>query len=434
MATDEKFSRIVKHGTATATPELAYTVHVNAEGLDADRWYFYRFIAGDATSETGRLRTTPPRSATTTPLKLAFASCQHYEQGLYTAYRHMTNEDVDLVVHLGDYIYEDRPIAGRVRTHFSPLCMSLEDYRLRYAQYKTDEHLQAAHAARPWILTWDDHEVSNNYAGLIAADTTLTSDVMRGRRAAAYRAWWEHQPVNVPATGDWANLTITRTMSWGALAQFWVMDTRQYRSDQACGDGNKEVPCGNWSDPSRVMMSAREEQWMLDGISGSHARWQVLANQVMMAPFDSLPGDRVRVSMDQWSGYPVARDRLLGEIGKRAPNRTVVITGDIHSNWVNELKSTFSAPNAPTIAAEFVGTSISSGGDGSDRWISDAMAAENPHVHWQQNRRGYVSCVVSGDEWRADYRTVPFVSQPGAAIETASSWRVRRGVAGIERI
>jgi phosphodiesterase/alkaline phosphatase D-like protein len=298
-------------------------------------------------------------------LRLLFASCQHYEQGLYTAYQHMALEDGDLVVHLGDYIYEGAPSRNGVRVHYSPLCMRLDDYRLRYAQYKTDEHLRAAHVARPWIVTWDDHEVSNNYAGLIAADTGLTIDVMRHRRAAAYQAWWEHQPVRLPASRDWANLTITRTMSWGALAQLWVMDTRQYRSDQACGDGTKQVPCGEWADPSRTMM-------------GAH---------------------------------------------------------DIHSNWVNELRSSFSRPGAPTIGAEFVGTSISSGGDGTDRWPAfDALAPENPHIQWQNSRRGYVSCQVSSGEWRADYRTVPFVSQPGAPVVTASSWRVAHGVAGIERI
>ena len=434
VAHDQQFSKIVKRGTATAAPELAHSMHVDVDGLEPDRWYFYRFMANDATSETGRLRTAPAASATT-PLKLAFASCQHYEQGLYTAYRHMANEDLDLVAHLGDYIYEGAPTPNRVRLHASPLCMTLADYRLRYSQYKTDADLRAAHVARPWIVTWDDHEVSNNYANLVAADTTLTTDVMRARRAAAYQAWYEHQAVRLPVTRDWANLSITRTLHWGSLAQFWVLDTRQYRSDQACDDGIKEVPCGNWADPSRTLMGGAQERWLLDGISGSHARWQVLANQVMMAPFDSKPGPGERVSMDQWSGYPVARDRLLGELAKRAPNRTVVITGDIHSNWVNELHSSFSTPDAPTIGAEFVGTSISSGGDGSDRpWVSDRMAADNAHVKWQNSRRGYVSCVVGPDEWRADYRTLEYVSRPDAPIQTPTSWRVRNGVAGIDRM
>lgn len=433
LADDDKFARIVKHGTATATPELAYSIHVNVDGLKPDRWYFYRFTSGDATSAVGRTRTTPDANATTA-LRFAFASCQNYEQGLYTAYRHMAAEDLDLVAHLGDYIYENAPRPNAVRPHVGPLLMTLADYRLRYGQTKMDEHLRAAHLTRPWILTWDDHEVANNYAGFVNSDTTITPEMMHPRRAAAYRAWWEHQPVRLPASRDWANLDITRRAQWGAVAQFTVMDTRQYRSDQACGDGTKQIPCDNWADPSRTLMGDRQEKWLLDGISSSKAKWQVLANQVMMAPYDSLAGDGQRESMDQWSGYPVARDRLLGEIGKRAPNRTVVITGDIHSSWVNELKSTFSTPDAPTIGAEFVGTSISSGGDGSDRNLMNGpLAADNPHVKWQNNRRGYVRCDVSPDEWRAEYRVVEFVSKPDAPVQVPSKWVVRNGVAGIER-
>ena len=433
VADDEQFSKVVKRGTATATPELAYSVHVNVDGLRADRWYFYRFMTGDATSPVGRTRTTPPANAVT-PLRFAFASCQHYETGLYTAYQHMAKEDLDLVAHLGDYIYESAPAAGRVRAHTGPLLMRIDDYRARYALYKTDAHLRAAHSIAPWIVTWDDHEVSNNYAGFIAADSTVTPAMMRPRRADAYQAWWEHQPVRLPTTRDWAELNITRRAQWGQVAQFSVIDTRQYRSDQACGDGTKAVPCGDWADSSRTLMGARQEKWLLDGVSSSKARWQVLANQVMVAPFDNLAGDGARMSMDQWGGYPVARDRLLSEIAGRAPNRTVVITGDIHSSWVNELKSSFSEPDAPVVAAEFVGTSISSGGDGSDRNIaSGALGADNRHIKWQNNRRGYVTCTVTEEEWRADYKTVEFVTRPDAPIMTPTKWVLQRGIAGIER-
>ncbi|HET9424364.1 MAG TPA: alkaline phosphatase D family protein [Gemmatimonadaceae bacterium] len=431
VAEDEAFSRIVKRGTATATPELSWSVHVDVGGLRPDRWYFYRFMSGDATSETGRTRTTPARDAAT-PLRFAFVSCQHYEQGLYTAYRHLATEGVDLVAHLGDYIYETPPAAGRVRAHTGPLLMQLDDYRRRYAQYKADPYLRAAHAAAPWVVTWDDHEVSNNYAGLIAADTTLTTDVMRARRAAAYRAWWEHQPVRLPASGDWSNLSITRRMDWGTVARFSVLDTRQFRSDQACGDGSRVVPCGEWADPSRTMMGERQEKWLYDGLS-SRASWQVLANQVMVAPFDSLAGDGERVSMDQWSGYPVARDRLLGEIAKRAPNRTVVLTGDIHSSWVNELRSSFSAADTPVVAAEFVGTSISSGGDGSDRNVVERVTEDNRHVMWQNGRRGYATCTVTAAEWRTEYRTLGFVTKPDSPVTTATKWILRNGAPGVTR-
>jgi alkaline phosphatase D len=434
VADDDKFSRVVKRGTATATPELAWSVHVTVDGLRSDRWYFYRFMSADATSAVGRTRTTPPASALT-PLRFAFASCQHYEQGLYTAYQHLAKEDVDLVAHLGDYIYESPSTSNRVRSHGTPLLMQLDDYRRRYALYKSDEHLQAAHASAPWIVTWDDHEVANNYAGFINGDTTVTEAAMRSRRAGAYQAWWEHQAIRLPQSRDWANLTITRRGQWGAVAQFSVLDTRQYRSDQACGDGTKPVPCGEWADPSRTMMGERQEQWLFDGLSSSKAKWQVLANQVNVAPFDDLAGGGQRYAMDKWSGYPVARDRMLGEIAKRAPNRTVVITGDIHSNWVSELRSSFSTPDAPVIAAEFVGTSISSGGDGNDRnLVAGALGADNPYTRWQNNRRGYVRCVVTPDEWRSEYRTVEYVTSPGAPVMSPAKWILKNGVAGIDRV
>jgi len=434
VAEDEGFAKVVQRGRATAAPELGHSIHADVTGLGSERWYFYRFTAGGATSPVGRTRTAPA-TGTTAPLRFAFVSCQHFEQGLYTAYEHLAKEELDLVAHLGDYIYEYGPIAGRVRRHANPECLTLDGYRLRYAQYKSDALLRAAHERCPWILTWDDHEVDNNYAGLSGENDMESEEQMRARRAAAYQAYFEHQPIRVPRARSWADLNITRTVDWGTLARFWVLDTRQYRSDQACGDGNHVVPCGNWADPSRTLMGPAQEKWLYDGLATNRARWQVIAQQVMMAPFDDMAGPDVRNAMDPWAGYPVARDRLLGNVARHAPNRTVVISGDIHSNWVNELRSNFSRPGAPTVAAEFVGTSISSGGDGTERgsMVNDRTMPENPHLKWQNSRRGYVTCTVKADEWRADYRTVPYVSRPGAPIETASSWRVQHGKAGIEK-
>jgi alkaline phosphatase D len=439
VAEDDAFAKIVKSGRATAAPELGYAVHVDVDGLAPDRWYNYRFRVGaaatGASSDVGRLRTAPEAGAAT-PLRFAFASCQHWEQGLFTAYGHMAKEELDLVAHLGDYIYEYGPGVGTVRTHATPEVRTVEDYRRRYAQYKSDPLLQAMHARCPWLIEWDDHEVDNNYAGSVGENVMESEEQMRARRAAAYQGWWEHMPVRVPRVRSWADLNITRRVAWGGLADFWMMDERQYRSDQACGDGRKAVPCGDWADPSRTMLGTAQERWLADGLTTSRARWQVLANQLMMAPLDGALGKEVRVSMDQWSGYPAARERLLRVIAQRAPNRTVVLTGDIHSNWVSEVRGDFSRPDAPVVAAEFVGTSISSGGDGADRAgeISEAVLGENPHIKWQNGRRGYVSCVVTPDAWTAEYRTVPYVSRPGAPIETPTRWRVTRGRAGIERL
>jgi len=435
VAEDDAFRRIVRQGRATAAPELSYSVHVDVDGLAPDRWYFYRFQAGDATSAVGRVRTAPAAGALV-PLRLAVASCQNYEQGHFTAFAHMAREAPDLVAHLGDYIYE---YAGRerlVRRHAGLEIRTLDDYRRRYAQYKSDAYLQAAHAACPWLVTWDDHEVDNNYAAAVGENVMESEDQMRARRAAGYQAWWEHMPVRVPRTRSWADLTITRRVPWGALADLHVLDTRQHRDDQACGDRNSVVPCGTWAEDGRSLLGAKQERWLADGLAASRARWQVLAQQVMVAPFDDDITDARRVSMDTWSGYPAATRRLLDTVAERAPNRTVVLTGDIHSSWVNELRPDFARPEQAPVAVEFVGTSISSGGDGSDRWpsVTDAAIAANPHLKWHQARRGYMACRVTPEAWTTEYRTVPYVSRPDAPVETATRWRAEHGRAGVQRL
>lgn len=433
VAEDDGFARVVQRGRYTAAPELAYSVHVDLQGLPSDRWFFYRFMTGDAVSAVGRMRTTPAPGATT-PLRFAMASCQHYEAGLFTAYEHMAREPVDLVTHLGDYIYEYAERDGLVRRHHGAEIRVVDDYRRRYAQYKMDPALQAAHAMCPWLVTWDDHEVDNNYAGEIGENVFESVEQMRARRAAGYQAWWEHQPVRVPRARSWADLDIRRAVDWGALARFWMLDTRQYRDDQACGDGVRVVPCGDWADPSRTLLGVAQERWLHEGLGTSAARWQVLAQQVMVAPFDERVGPEVSQGMDVWSGYPAARDRMLAAIAERAANRTVVLTGDIHSNWVNELHAGFDRPDRPVVATEFVGTSISSGGDGADTWPSVPPAlAENPHTKWHTARRGYVVHTVGDARWTADYREVPFVTRPGAPVRTASTWRLTQGRAGVVR-
>lgn len=435
VAEDEAFARIVKRGRATAAPELAHSVHVDVDGLAPDRWYFYRFMSMDAASPVGRMRTAPAAGATT-PLRFAFNSCQHYEQGLYTALQHLSREEIDLCAHLGDYIYEYGPTAGRVRLHNTPEIQTLEHYRMRYALYKSDPMLQQAHARCPWIVTWDDHEVDNNYANEIGENRMESAEQMRARRAAAYQAWWEHQAVRAPRARSWADLNIVRAIDWGSLTRFWLLDSRQYRSDQVCGDVyNAKVPCEDWDSPSRTLLGAGQERWLEQGLAASRARWQVLANQTMMGEVDYTPGPDRGLSMDSWTGYPVARTRMLRAIAQHAPNRTVVITGDNHANWVHDLRAP-GAPGAPgaSIATEFVGTSISSGGDGSDRSnYAESVFSDNPTMKWQNNRRGYVVCEMTPDTIRAEFRTVAFVTKPDAPIETPTKWRLTRGRPGCER-
>lgn len=433
VADDDKFAKIVKRGRATAAPELGYSVHVDVDGLEPDRWYFYRFRSGQATSMTGRTRTAPAAGAMT-PLRLAVASCQHYEQGYYTAYEHMAREELDAVAFLGDYIYESGPNHANPRTHASAEPLNLELYRGRYAQYKMDPALQSAHALCPWVIITDDHEVDNNYAGLVSENEGESVEQVRIRRAAAYQAWWENQPVRVPRASSWADLVQMRRVDWGDLARIHLLDGRQYRSDQACGDGDREVPCGDWADPKRTMLGDAQERWLSDGLRSSKHHWEVLANQVMLAPFDRDPGPKRNVHMDKWSGYPAATERLLDSIGRFAPNRTVTISGDIHSNWVNDLHRGFARDDLPIVGAEFVATSISSGGDGSDRsFVSAEQLAANPHLKWQNNRRGYIVCRADKEAWTAEYRTVSFVTKPGAPVATPSKWRVEHGRPGITK-
>jgi len=434
VAADDAFATIVKSGTYMAAPELGFSVHVEIEGLQPDRWYVYRFRSGDAVSATGRFRTAPAAGAQT-PLRFAFASCQHYETGLYTAYEHMAREELDLIAHLGDYIYEYAGVDGRVRKHEGFECQTLEQYRRRYAQYKLDPMLQAAHARAPWVVTWDDHEVDNNYVGEIGENVYESAEQMRLRRAAAYQAWWEHQPVRVPRAASWADLSIRRSVDWGALAKFWVLDTRQFRSDQPCGDGGQRIPCAGYGDSAATVLGAEQERWLVDGLGASPARWQVLAQQIMFAPETQAPTAGDQVHMDAWGGYPAARDRLLTSIAERAAGRTIVLTGDIHSNYVQDVRRGYDRPDRPVIATEFVGTSISSEGDGAERspYFPAGMEDRKPEVRWHNHRRGYVSCLVTASEWRADYQVVEYVSRPGAPKVTASSWRCAHGRPGVTR-
>jgi alkaline phosphatase D len=422
---------VVDKGRTDAVPELAHSVHVEVEGLRPGREYFYRFRTGAEDSPVGRTRTAPRPNERVDKVRFAFASCQNWQNGLYTAYGHMAEEDLDLVVHLGDYIYEGGVGAG-VRPHNGPEIRSIADYRNRHALYKSDANLQAAHSAFPWIATWDDHEVENNYADE-TPENPLDIPTHMARRAAAYQAYYEHMPLRRAQIPVGPDLRLFRRTVFGDLIEMNVLDTRQYRSDQACGDGTK-VPCAGWDDPARTLLGDEQERWLLKGLDRSRRRWNVLAQQIFVARRDNTSGPGETLSMDGWDGYPAQRDRVLDMVArKRVPN-VVALTGDVHSAWVNELKADFLDPRSRTIGTEFVGTSISSGGDGSETASNTtAILAENPHIKYYNGRRGYVCCEVTPDRWRADYRAVPQVTTPGAPIATIASFTVRDGRPGVVR-
>jgi len=429
VAEDEAFARVVRRGAAEAGPQLGHSVHVEVDGLLPGREYFYRFKAGPEISPVGRTKTAPAANAPTAGMSFAVASCQAYQSGFYTAYKHMAEEDVDLVVHLGDYIYEGGVSANAPRQHDGPEIETLADYRNRHALYRTDEDLQAAHAAFPWAVTFDDHEVDNNWAGEIPQDrngVNATRESFLARRAVAFQAYYEHLPLRKSAIPQGSDMLVYRRLTYGDLAEFGVLDTRQYRDDQ---DAALRLQAG------RQMTGPAQEQFVLDGLANSRARWNVLAQQVFFAQRDFEPGPAERFSSDAWDGYVAARDRILGFVQDRAIANPVVLTGDVHKHYAAELKANFADPESQTIGSEFVATSISTGGDGQDISAGGTtVLAENPHIRFTNEQRGYLRCILDQQQWRTDFRVVPFVSQPGAPVSTRASYVVEAGRPGLQAL
>jgi alkaline phosphatase D len=408
-------------------------VHVEVDGLSPDRWYWYQFRAGNEVSPKGRARTMPAADHVADRLQFAFASCQHFEAGYYTAYEHMLGEDLDLVIHLGDYIYEGAGRKGGTRQHVGGKPKSLSDYRGRHAQYKTDATLQAMHAAAPWIVTWDDHEVDNNYAGFTPEDNRIAADDFRAQRAAAYQAFYEHMPLRRTSLPHGPDMPLYRRLSFGRLADFFVLDTRQYRTDQPCGDGNKP-PCEAVYDPQATILGKPQRKWLFEGLQSSASKWNVLAQQVMLARVDFTSGKGESYSMDKWTGYEADRRRVLKFFHDRKIANPVVLTGDIHTNWANELIADFDKLDSAIVGAEFVGTSISSGGDGMrEPKEMAARLSENPFVKFHNAERGYVRCEVSPRQFRTDYRTIEYVTRKGAPLRTRASFVLEDGQSKLNR-
>jgi alkaline phosphatase D len=428
IASDEGMNRIVKRGRELAQPEYGHSIHVEVDGLEPGRWYWYRFKSGAEISDVGRTRTAP--AGPVDKLRFAFASCQNYQNGYYTAYQNLNKEDLDLVVFLGDYIYERG--GNGVRSVLAPQCMTLRQYRDRYALYRSDANLREAHRLFPWIITTDDHEVANNYAGQFAEDDESPQDFLK-RRAAAYQAHYEWLPLPKTCIPRGPNSTMYRRLSYGPLANFFVMDGRQYRSDQACGDGIK-APCEELTRRGRTMLGASQERWVDRELRATHSRWNILANQVRMTVVDQMPGPGEAYAMDQWAGYDDARRRFVANLlESRVPN-PVVITGDIHSNWVGDLKIDYRELRSPVVATELIGTSISSGGDGSDSNPAVAPTlSENPQIKFYNSQRGYVRCEVTHNAMTADFRVVQKVSVPESPASTRASFIVQADKPGATR-
>jgi alkaline phosphatase D len=433
IATDPQLRNLERQGTTWALPHHAHTVHVTVDGLRPGRDYWYRFRCGPWLSPTGRTRTTPHPGEAVNRLDLAVASCQDWSAGYYTAHRHLAAEVPDVLVFLGDYIYEraiDERDCGRVVAalpdHLTAESVTLEQYRARYAWYKRDLDLQAAHQAAPWIATWDDHEVEDNYAAGVAGGDASPA-AFAARRAAAYQAYWEHLPLRAPKPIG-PSMRIHRRIAYGSLVNIHVLDTRQHRSDQIAGAAWQHAGAER-GEVDRTMLGRRQQQWLTNGLAASTSSWDVVAQQVIASHLHVDEDDRGLVNVDTWDGYPDAQ-RLLYEALATAAN-AVVLTGDLHAGYAFDIRA--GLDDGP-IGAEFAATSISSGGDGID--LSPAgrrFLASTPHLHYANQRRGYLRCQLSKAEIRVDFRVAPFVTgSADAPILTDRSFVVEAGTRAVQ--
>lgn len=429
IAEDENFSRSARSGTAYAIAAEGHSVHVEFADLPANRVWYYRFRVGDAISAVGRTKTAPQADAAVDQLRLALASCAHYEHGMFAAYREIGEADLDFVLHVGDYIYENT-WGERIRRFGAPEPMTLEDYRQRHALYKLDPDLQLAHASHPWLITWDDHDVDNDYAGAISQDRDPQAAFLH-RRAAAYQAFYEHLPLSRSQVmqGPWMRLY--GLSNWGQLADLHLLDCRQYRTVQPCrppGRGSSnEVGCQARLDPTASMLGADQEQWFYDSLLNSQRRWNLIGQSTLFASKDGDPGPEQKYWTDGWDGYAANRQRMLGPISqKRNP---VLLGGDMHAHYVANVHADGS--DAP-VASEICGTSISSQG-----WPQEMIAAElpaNPHILLGDGeRRGYVAIDVTNDRLSADLRVFDSIVKPDAISRSLSKFTVAEGNPGLQR-
>ncbi|MFK4086523.1 alkaline phosphatase D family protein [Kribbella sp. NPDC020789] len=430
VSTTDTFSTLVASGSVTAKSASAHSVHVIAGGLNPDSDYYYRFRAQGHLSPVGRTRTSPALGTPGRELVMSFASCAHYEEGYYTVYRRMAEDNPGLILHLGDYIYEYGATAGRPRLHAGDTeIVSLADYRRRYAQYKSDPDLQAAHAVAPWIVVPDDHEVENNRAGNIRADNTpaLTAAQWTARQAAAYQAYYENMPLRPAQVNSGAAIQLYRRLQWGNLATFHMLDTRQYRDDQACGDGWKL--CSDADLATRSLPGNAQETWLLDGLNQHAATWDIIGQQVFFARRFNSTG----ASMDSWDGYRASRARIQQGWVDRGTRNPVVLTGDVHRAWASDLKQDYNNASSATIGSELVCSSVSSTGDG-DGATTIPDVGTNPWLKFYNNRRGYVRTTISPTQMTADFRAVAKVSEHGAAATTVKSFVIQEGQPGLQAV
>jgi alkaline phosphatase D len=446
IADDEAFTRVLQQGQAEALPELAHSVHVEPAGLAPDRPFFYRFMVGAWTSPVGRARTWPAPDAQPQRLRLAYASCQRWDHGYFNAYRHMRADAPDFVLFLGDYIYEYPRSANEVRATDGVTTVTLPQYRARYALHKGDPDLQAMHAACPWLFTWDDHEVQNDYAGSQTGIAQPAGVDFPARRAAAYQAYYEHTPLRaslltraLQGLASGAELRLYGARRFGRLADLLLLDGRQYRSLQACsppGRGSATLGpegCADWNDPRRTFLGAAQEQWLDARLAGgAGATWTIVGQSTLFGQRDFQSGPGRTLWNDGWDGYPAARQRLLDTLQRHRPANPVLLGGDVHENWVGHIKADYDRPESAALGVEFCGTSITSR-PSRPQQIGERLAP-NPHfIYADALQRGYGLAEFTPAQLRVQLREVDTVARPDSSVATAASFVVEAGRALIER-
>ena len=459
VATDPAMVHVFREGSVVARPDGGHVVQVLANGLPADQWLYYRFHAMGESSRVGRTRTFPPRGTPVSRLRCAVVSCQNFTHGFYPAYRDLATQDIDFVVHTGDYIYEGGPVDAPLtpdRNHRDGEAFSVEDYRNRYALYRLDANLQEAHARFPFLVTWDDTEVDGNYAGTVAnEDAPFTGADFLERRQNAYRVYSEMMPLRPEDRLHGKTMRLYRKLEFGQLADIFLLDTRQFRTDQPAEDdfGSTDPDSANplleaafgevifdaqgIENPAASMMGMQQEAWLRDSLKRSRAKWTVIAQQVMLTQWNLVESARLTVqfnpsipadlktlllralgavdnvyNVDAWDGYRAARRRLFRVLAELRPSNPIVLTGDIHSAWGANLLADFENPASDVLAAEFVCTSISSNFQQQDPRPVDAIVrpgvvADNPHIEFFNGLfRGYCLCDVDANRWQTTYRAV----------------------------
>lgn len=451
LAHDERFARIAQQGVAQALPELAHSVHVELTGLAPDRVYFYRFMLGgpgnDWVSPTGRTRTLPAAEASPAAWRLAYASCQRWDHGFFTAWRHLVADAPDAVLFLGDYIYEYPGSAQAVRLPTGGWTLSLADYRQRHALHRGDADLQAAHAACPWFVVWDDHEVQNDYAGLTPGNAGPAVADFAARRAAAYQAFYEHMPLRasvlvraLAGLAEGAQMRIHGQVRIGRLATLGLLDGRQYKDAPVCtrggGLGSSRVDpaaCPVWDDPARSLLGAAQERWLHQALGQAQgSTWTILGQTSLFGPRDFRPGPGRSLWNDGWDGYPAARQRLVDSLRSQRVANPVLLGGDVHENWVGQVLADYGDAASAPVGVEFCGTSITSRANGQAQ-LAERLA-ENPHfVFADAERRGYGLAEFRPDRLEVQLRVVDDATARQTRIDTLAAFQVVAGRPWVER-